>query len=162
QRFGPQMAEMPRLVRELDDAMAPISDAATQVGARIWVVSEYGHVQVDRPIFPNRALRQAGLLAVRSGPFGEILENFESPAIAVCDHQLAHVYVNDPNCMERVRDVLQSIPGVARIFAGEERREIELAHPRAGDLILRADRHSWFAYPFWLDDQLAPDYARTV
>jgi predicted AlkP superfamily pyrophosphatase or phosphodiesterase len=162
QRFGPQAAEMRRLARELDDALAPVSDAASQVGARIWVVSEYGHVQVDRPVFPNRVLRQAGLLAVRPGPFGETLEAFESQALAVCDHQIAHVYVNDPNSAERARDVLQSLPGVARILGGDERREIELAHPRAGDLILLADRHSWFAYPFWLDDRLAPDYARTV
>ncbi len=41
----------------------------------------------------NRVLREAGLLAVRPGPFGEILDTFGSRAFAVCDHQLAHVYV---------------------------------------------------------------------
>ena len=43
QRFGPIGCDMPRLVRELDDACAPLLDAAGKVGARVWVVSEYGH-----------------------------------------------------------------------------------------------------------------------
>ena len=38
-----------------------------------------------------RALRQAGLLSVRPGPFGETVDLFTSRAFAVCDHQLAHV-----------------------------------------------------------------------
>ena len=39
---------------------------------------------------------EAGLLTVRKGPFGEQLETFLSRAFAVCDHQVAHVYVRDP------------------------------------------------------------------
>ena len=65
QRFGPSGTDMPRHVRELDDACAPLLDAAISVGARVWVVSEYGHCDVDGPVYPNRMLRQAGLLAVR-------------------------------------------------------------------------------------------------
>ena len=34
--------------------------------------------------------------------------------------------------------------------------------PGRGRFILLAERDSWFAYPFWLDDRQAPDYARTV
>jgi hypothetical protein len=28
--------------------------------------------------------------------------------------------------------------------------------------VVLSDHDAWFAYPFWLDDQKAPDYARTV
>ena len=28
--------------------------------------------------------------------------------------------------------------------------------------MLLSKPEAWFAYPFWLDDELAPDYARTV
>src|SRR5205085_3368598 len=73
QRFGPQGCDMMRLVRELDDACAPLLDAAKAAGAKVWVVSEYGHVQVSKPIYLNRVLRKAGLLEVRLGPFGEQL-----------------------------------------------------------------------------------------
>jgi hypothetical protein len=101
-------------------------------------------------------------LEVRRGPFGENLDTFTSRAFAVCDHQLAHVYVADDADRPRVRDVLLGLKGVARVFVGEEREEIGLRHERSGELIALADDDAWFAYPFWLDDRHAPDYARTV
>jgi predicted AlkP superfamily pyrophosphatase or phosphodiesterase len=162
QRFGPSGCDMPKLVKELDDACAPLLDAATAAGARVWVVSEYGHCDVTRPVYLNRALREAGLLTVRLGPFGEQLETFLSRAFAVCDHQVAHVYVRDPADTPRTRDVLAGLPGVARVLAGEERAEVGLRHERAGELVVLSDRDAWLAYPFWLDDRLAPDYARAV
>ncbi len=162
QRFGPSGSDMPRLVRELDDACAPLLEAAERAGARVWVVSEYGHCDVSRFVAPNRVLREAGLLGVRPGPFGEVFDPFTSRAFAVCDHQLAHVHVADPGDVPRVRDLLASRPGVARILGGEERAEIGLDHPRSGELIALAEPDAWFAYPFWLDDRAAPDYARTV
>src|SRR5439155_15298996 len=128
QRFGPHRCDMPRLVRELDAACAPLLDAAQTIGAHVWVVSEYGHVQVSRAVLLNRALRQAGLLTVRPGPFGETLDTFESRALAVCDHQLAHIYVNAPKDLPRVRDVLAGLSGVARVLGGEERAELHLRH----------------------------------
>jgi predicted AlkP superfamily pyrophosphatase or phosphodiesterase len=162
QRQGPSGTDMARGVQELDDTFAPMDEAARRTGARVWIVSEYGHTDVKTPVFPNRLLRREGLLAVRGGPFGEMLETFESDAFAVCDHQLAHVYVREPHQLPRVREVLAALPGVARVFAGAERQELGLAHPRAGELILLAQPHAWFAYPYWLEDRHAPDFARTV
>jgi predicted AlkP superfamily pyrophosphatase or phosphodiesterase len=162
QRLGPEGCDWPRLLRELDDACAPLLDAARAAGARVWVVNEYTHLQVRRAAQPNRALREAGLLKARGGPFGEMLDTFESRAFAVCDHQLAHVYVNDPADLTRVRDLLTALPGTARALAGEERTEVGLDHARAGELVLLAEPDAWFAYPYWLDDRRAPDFARTV
>jgi predicted AlkP superfamily pyrophosphatase or phosphodiesterase len=162
QRFGPSNCDMPRLVGELDDACLPLLDAAARVGARIWVVSEYGHCDVSRPVCLNRVLRRAGLLGIRPGPFGEIFDPFTSRTFAVCDHQVAHVYVSDPADRPRVRELLAAEPGVSRVFEGKERREIGLDHPRSGEFVVLSDPDAWFAYPFWLDDRSAPDYARTV
>jgi len=39
---------------------------------------------------------------------------------------------------------------------------LQLNHARSGELIALAEPDAWFAYPFWLDDRQAPDYARTV
>jgi predicted AlkP superfamily pyrophosphatase or phosphodiesterase len=162
QRLGPDHCNWPRLLTELDTACEPLLDAARKVGARVWVTNEYGHVPVRRAVLPNRTLRQGGFLSVRPGPFGETLDTFESRAFAVCDHQLAHVYVNRPDDQPAVRDHLAELPGVARILSGQERQELGLDHARAGELIVLSERDSWFAYPFWVDDRLAPDYARTV
>jgi predicted AlkP superfamily pyrophosphatase or phosphodiesterase len=162
QRLGPDGCDWPKLLGELDAACATILDAARAVGARVWVVNEYAHVQVRQAVLVNRALRQAGLLSARPGPFGESLDTFESRAFAVCDHQVAHIYVSHAVDVSRVRDVLAGLTGVGRVLAGEERAELGLNHPRAGDLVALSAPDAWFAYPFWLDDRQAPDYARCV
>lgn len=162
QRRGPSGCDMPRHVKELDDAIAPILDEAARIGARVWVVSEYGHCDVTRPIYLNRVLREAGLVTVRGGPFGEQVDLYGSRAFAVCDHQLAHVYVPDPADIPRVRDLLQAIIGIDSVHVGEERAALELDHPRSGEIIALSKPDAWFAYPFWLDDAQAPDYARAV
>ena len=107
-------------------------------------------------------LRQAKLLAARPGPFGETLDTFASKAFAVCDHQLAHVYIASGQNLEQIRDLLLQQPGVDRVLAGEERRELGLDHPRSGELVVLSQPDAWFAYPYWLDDRRAPDFARTV
>ena len=50
QRVGPSGCDMPRLVGELDDAIAPLIDAARSAGARVWVFGEYGHCDVTRAV----------------------------------------------------------------------------------------------------------------
>src|SRR5205823_9325598 len=68
----------------------------------------------------------------------------------------------DPADVPRVRDLLASLGGVARVLAGDERHDVGLQHARSGELILLSEPDAWFAYPFWLDDAAAPDYARAV
>lgn len=162
QRHGPSGCNMAQEVKQLDDSIAPLLDAAASQGARVWIVSEYGHCDVTQPVYLNRELRQAGWLQVRHGPFGEQLETFASEAFAVCDHQVAHVYVRNPDLIQTVRDRLSSLNGVAQCYIGEERSQIGLEHPRSGEIVVLSQPNAWFAYPFWLDDRLAPDYARCI
>ncbi len=149
----------PARVAEVDAAAGRIIDAAESIGATVVAVSEYGLVPVNRPIHINRHLRQAGWLSPRGGPFGEMLIPGECEVFAVADHQLAHVYVRDHEKIAAVRDFLQSIPGIDSVF---EPATIELDHPRSGELIAMAATDAWFTYYYWLDDSLAPDFARTV
>lgn len=149
----------PERVAEVDRCAGLVIDAADEVGARVIAVSEYGLVNVSRPVAINRHLRQAGWLSVRQGPFGEQLMPGDSAAFAVVDHQVAHLYVRDPAMRNEVRDFVQGIEGVDRVVSPEE---LELDHPRSGDWIVLAKPDAWFAYYFWLEDQVAPDYARTV
>jgi predicted AlkP superfamily pyrophosphatase or phosphodiesterase len=155
QRVGPGGAQQ---LKEVDDAAGLVIDAAKEIGAKVVVVSEYGLVPVSKPVYLNQALRRAGWLAVRDGPYGEMLETFESKAFAVADHQLAHLYVRGLP-LDEVRKAVEKIDGVDRVV---DPKELELHHPRSGELIALAKPDAWFAYPYWLDDTRAPDFARTV
>src|SRR5207237_3365291 len=66
QRLGPARCDWSKLGRELDEACAPLLDAANTSGAEVWLVNECSHVDVDRPILINRALADVGLLRSRS------------------------------------------------------------------------------------------------
>jgi predicted AlkP superfamily pyrophosphatase or phosphodiesterase len=80
----------------------------------------------------------------------------------VADHQVAHIYLNDPSLESRVRDVLAGQAGIESVLGQKEKAELGLDHPRAGDLIAVASEQAWFTYYYWFDDALAPDFARCV
>lgn len=149
----------PQRVQEVDACAAEVIQAAAQIDATVVVVSEYGLVPVQRCVMINRHLRQAGWLQVRDGPFGEMLLTMDSQAFAVVDHQLAHVYVSNPDLIQPVRRLLESIDGVDQVV---DPGDLQLDHPRSGQLIALAKPDAWFAYYYWLDDRSAPDFARTV
>ena len=81
----------------------------------------------------------------------------------MCDHQIAHIYLNDKDKLEEVRQIISNTKGVERVLTKNEGEDIyNIYHERAGDLIAVTDKDSWFCYYYWLDDRKAPDYARTV
>jgi hypothetical protein len=80
----------------------------------------------------------------------------------VADHQAAHIYIKDSADIPRVRQLLERIEGVERVLDGEGQSLAGIAHERSGELVCISQPDSWFTYYFWMDDNLAPDYARTV
>jgi len=160
---GPDGPDVAAHAAQVDAEAGRLIDAAETAGMDILVVSEYGIGAVNQVVYPNRALRKAGLLtALWQSSVGETLDAGASRAFAVCDHQVAHVYVADPADLPQVRATIEGLEGVARVLEGKARAEAGLDHPRSGELVVEATPDAWFAYPFWLDDQRAPDYARTV
>jgi predicted AlkP superfamily pyrophosphatase or phosphodiesterase len=149
----------PERVREVDACAATVIDAAESIGAKCVVVSEYGLVPVSQAVDINRVLRREGWLVVRDGPYGEMLVPGKSRAFAVADHQVAHVYVNDRSLMSAVATRLSAEPGIDAVVPPAE---LELDHPRSGELIALAKPDAWFTYYYWLDDARAPDFARCV
>jgi predicted AlkP superfamily pyrophosphatase or phosphodiesterase len=164
QRFGPDESHpaVRRSLGEIDTVAGDLAEAARACGRSVVVLSEYGITHVDRPVHINRALREAGLLAVREEDGGELLDPAASKAFAVADHQIAHVYVSEPALLPKVRDLLQALPGIERVHDDADKHELGLDHPRAGELVAMADARSWFTYYYWSDDRRAPDFARTV
>jgi predicted AlkP superfamily pyrophosphatase or phosphodiesterase len=149
-------------LRDLDTVVGKLLDRFTHQGARIILLSEYGITPVSRPVHLNRVLRDNGLIVVRDELEHELLDAGESAAFAVADHQVAHVYVNDPARVESVAAILDKVPGVARVLRETDKRKEGLDHERAGELICLAEPDAWFTYYYWLDDARAPDFARTV
>jgi len=162
QRVGPNHPSIAADLRAVDRVCGEIIADAERDGAHVVVLSEYGITAVDRPIHINRALRNAGLLAVREELGRELLDPGASQAFAVADHQIAHVYVRDPSRIREVKALLEALPGVEHVLDAEGKPAFGLDHPRSGELVALSHADSWFTYYHWLDDDRAPDYARTV
>jgi predicted AlkP superfamily pyrophosphatase or phosphodiesterase len=162
QRLGPSHAGIARDVAEVDGVCGELIRAAERAGAEVVVLSEYGITEVSNPVHVNRALRRAGWLRVRDELGREQLDPGASEAFAVADHQLAHVYVARPELVPEVASLLRGLPGVERVLDAAGQHEIGLDHPRSGELVAIARPDSWFTYYHFLDDDRAPDYARTV
>jgi predicted AlkP superfamily pyrophosphatase or phosphodiesterase len=149
-------------VRAIDAVCGRLIADLRARGRRIVVLSEYGVTDVRGPVHVNRVLREAGLLAVRDELGTEALDPGASAAFAVADHQVAHVYVNDRNRLEDVRSLLLEVPNVETVLDRAQQAALGLNHERSGDLVAISTADSWFTYYYWLDDRVAPDYARTV
>ncbi len=170
QRYGPPSAGDPRSVearRAVDAEVGKLVAAARAQGVEVLVVSEYGIEAVQTPVHLNRVLREAGYLRAWMNLEGtrgawELLEPGACRAFAVADHQVAHVHVRDAKDLGAVKALLERTPGVERVLDEEGKRAAGLDHPRAGDLVAIAAPGHWFTYYYWLDDRLAPDFARTV
>jgi predicted AlkP superfamily pyrophosphatase or phosphodiesterase len=140
-----------------------LCEAALGRGYDVLGFSEYGIVEVRGAIELNRNLRRAGFLRVRHDPHvGELPLFGTSRAFAVCDHQVAHVYVANAADLPAVKELLEDLDGVDAVLDRRTKRDLGVDHQNAGELVAFAEPDRWFAYPYWLDDALAPDFARTV
>lgn len=162
QKFGPNSPNIRRELRAIDGVFAALLKFFDDRGIRVMVVSEYGIAPVSNATHLNRALRTAGFLKLRNELGREVLDPGASRAFAVCDHQVAHVYVAQEKYRDEVRRTLQATAGVEMVLGEEEKRAAGLDHPRSGDFVAISTADSWFAYPWWNDNACAPDYARTV
>lgn len=163
QRLGPRDPSIAAELRAVDAEAGKVIDAAHDYGAEVVVLSEYAITAVDRPVHVNRLLREHGYLAVRREPLGwETLDCGTSRAFAVADHQVAHVYVRQAEDVPEVARLLRQADGIEQVLDRTEQGQYGLDHPRSGELVAVAAPGAWFTYYFWLDDALAPDYARTV
>jgi predicted AlkP superfamily pyrophosphatase or phosphodiesterase len=162
QKFGPDFSLIGKELNEIDELLRKLVTFYEQRNAEIVILSEYGIAPVSNPLHLNRIFREHGLLAIREERGLELLDPGASKAFVVADHQIAHVYINDPSCTDEVTSLLKQVKGVELILDRKQQSEYKIDHERAGDLVLMSDEDSWFTYYFWLDDEKAPDYARCV
>jgi predicted AlkP superfamily pyrophosphatase or phosphodiesterase len=162
QRLGPDDPRLAADYRAIDRVAGGLIDFYAQRGVRSVVLSEYGITAVKRSIALNRVFRAQGWLTVKDELGLELLDCGASRVFAIADHQVAHIYVNDPALLGAARAALERTDGVARVLGAEEKRAAGLDHERAGDLVAFSAEDAWFTYYYWDDDAKAPDFARCV
>src|SRR5262245_5097760 len=107
QKSGPESKAAKQAVVELDGEIGKLIAGFQKAYTEppLWIVaSEYVIVPVNHVAYPNRLLREAGLLKVNDGEEGETLDLNGSKAFALADHQFSHIYVqdSDPKVVKRV------------------------------------------------------------
>ncbi len=162
QRLGPNDPAAAQDLREIDAIVGELLDFYAARDVHVIILSEYGIVPVDSSIHLNRLFRERGWLTLKEELGRELLDAGNSAAFAVADHQVAHVYINQPKIRAEVRELLEQTPGVAAVLGTEEKRAKGIDHDRAGDLIAVARENAWFTYYYWTDENRAPDFARCV
>lgn len=164
QRHGPEAAEVAKELKVVDDIAGQFMEFREAYGRDkvvLFIISEYGLTSVSGAVFPNRLLRQAGLLKIREIGGSEYIDFEESLAFAVVDHQIAHIYGKPEGC-EEARKVLASTAGIDKVLDREAQKDLQIHHPRSGELIALSQPDKWFAYYYWESDGRTPFYARTV
>lgn len=162
QRIGPNHPGIRADLRAIDAILGDLIQFFAGRGVTPVILSEYGITPVDTPVHLNRVFREKGWITIKDELGLELLDCGASRAFAVADHQVAHIYLNDRSIESTVRAVVEKQPGVARVVSGAEKNAMGLGHSRSGDLVALAKENAWFTYYYWLDDALAPDFARCV
>ena len=132
----------------VDQWASRLADAVCGDGGEVVVVSDGGYSDVSLAACPNLALRDAGLLAVRETPDGMEVDIEASDAIALVDHQFAHLYCVDEAAADRAAGALADMEGVDAILPRNEVFCSGLGHDRAGERVAVARPDAWFA-PRW-------------
>jgi len=162
QKFGPDFKKISKELTEIDQVVEELVNFYEKKGAKIILLSEYGIEPVNKPVHLNRIFRENGLIAIRKERGLELLDAGASKAFVVADHQIAHVYINDKSVTEQVKSLLKNALDVDLVLDKKEQEKYNINHERSGDFVVTAKENSWFTYYFWLDDAVAPDYARCV
>lgn len=158
QKRGPNGGrEVNQALADIKAVLAELIRVADYTGYEVVLCSDYAIEEVGGAVFPNRLMAEAGLFRKRLVKGSEYPDLYASPALAVCDHQVAHIYLRDKSRGNSVRELFADARGVDAVL-----EHGDMAHPNAGDLIIVSKPGTWFAYPWWNDQTAAPDYASHV
>ena len=162
QRLGPSHPAIARDLQEIDAIVGDLIDFFRERSVQVLLLSEYGITGVDTPIHLNRLFREQGWVTIKEELGLETLDCGASKVFAVADHQVAHIYLNALSLGGKVRELLEKQNGIDQVLDRNEQQTLGINHSRAGDLIAVASERAWFTYYYWLEDRVAPDFARCV
>ena len=158
QKYGPRNIKKTRnALRDVIAELRALVDAARDAGYEVVIAGDYAISDAEQVVLPNRILREAGIFYTRSLRGKTYADLYSTPAFAMVDHQMAHVFIRDSSRekKEEVMELFRDKPGIATVTEGRDL----LDHPNSGEIVLVASPGSWFAYPWWDEKGESPDYA---
>ncbi len=156
QRYGPSDPRGAKAWRQTVSQLTLIAEAAATHGYELLVYGDYAIADCPGgPVYPNRILREAGLLSVRPIKQMAYLDLYHTPAFAMVDHEIAHIYTTSAAHRDAARVALEAAPGIAEVREGA-------TGSNGGDLVAIAAEGQWFSYRWWSAHREAPDYASHV
>jgi len=162
QKYGPGAEKSKKAFSECMGLLKKLLDACGSSGYDMLIYGDYAIGEVSRAVFPNKLLANEGLFKTRSIR-GRLYPDFNySAAFAVCDHEIAHVYIKNRKETDRITDLFTKADGIGRVLSRNDKNSGYAFHEKAGDLILTAEEGAWCAYPWWHSNRKAPDYATHV
>ena len=167
QRFGKNSKEVKEDLVKADNLIGQCIESVKKLDLFDYtdfvVLSEYPFSDVDGSVNLNQLLRDGGFLQVRQIGGFEYIDFEYSDAFAMVDHQVAHIYVKIPAQFDRVKNFLDTIPGIDKVLSTKsEKHKYQIDHPKSGDLIAISEKNKWFTYYWWYDHDKAPPFATTV
>ncbi len=142
--------------------LSRLAQSAASNAYDVLIFGDYHIAPVAGAVFPNLALREAGVMAVRHIGKMAYADFHASRAFAVVDHEIAHVYIPDKNDMPAVKSLLEGLPGISSVLDEEKQEAAHLFHKNSGELVLVAEPGRWLAYPWWREKDAPPDFASHV
>jgi hypothetical protein len=161
-RFGPDSREASRAIMELDRLLGPVLPSIAK-DSLVVAASESIATPVSEPVDVNRILRSLDALHLQDlAEGGTDIDCLRSPALAVADHQVCHVYVNHPDRLPELASAFSGnqSDGIEIVLQGASRKRLGLGHERSGDLVLVAEPDRWFRGDWWLNPKEAPKIRR--
>ena len=129
QRFSPNHPESQQSLREIDQTVGSLLSFFQNRNIQVVLLSEYGITQVDQPIAINRILRKNNWIRIKKELGREYIDYGSSPAFALPDHQIAHLYINDPTQRKKIKNTLENTPGIAQVLDQQEKNPFTLPIP---------------------------------
>ncbi|MGC8625380.1 MAG: alkaline phosphatase family protein, partial [Phycisphaerae bacterium] len=163
QRLGPDHPTVAKDAAAVAALVEPLVEMVRASGGVPIIAGDYSMHAVSKATFPNRALRDAGLLRTRPDAEGKLLIDFTaSRAVAMVDHQIAYVYCA-ADAVAPAQNVLQALDGIGPLaVTAEEKACLGLDTRRAGQIIAMARQNVWFAHDWWHNDSEKPRWQFSV
>ena len=162
QKTGPDSKKSSQAFTVLEEQLQLLLTAAKTENYEVVVFGDYAIMPVSKVCFPNKILREKGLVSFRKIKGMLYPDYYNSDALAIVDHQVAHIKIFDQTKKAQIKTLFEACPEVAAVLDGAETGEYGTGHKNCGDLVLISQPDAWFAYHWWNKRAEAPDYATHV